>query len=73
MSEVEEIEEIEEIYKFDYVRGLMFIYNIHKYNNGNEWREYIKEWNISDLTYKELREIWKTGRASAFQNSENIK
>ena len=38
MSEVEEneeIEEIEEIYKFDYVRGLMFIYNIHKYNNNS--------------------------------------
>lgn len=73
MSEVEEIEEIEEIYKFDYVNGLMFTYNIHKYNNGNEWREYIKECNISELTHKELCEIWKTGRASSFQNSENIK
>ena len=69
MSEV-----IEEIYKFDYVRGLMFIYNIHTYtDNNDEWREYIKDVNISDLTYQELREIWESGKASAFKNSENIK
>ncbi len=63
--EGEEDEEVEIIYKFDYVNGLMFIYENHKFN-GNEYRLYKGELNISELTKEQTRKIWESGRAGAF-------
>lgn len=69
--ESEEPEEGEEIcikYKFDYSKGLMFIYEFHKFDDGSEYRLYKGEMEISRLTEKQTENIWNSGNASEFEN-----
>lgn len=69
--EQEEQEEGEEIcikYKFDYSKGLMFIYEIHKFNTGNEFRLYKGKVAINRMSDKQTQKIWNSGNASEFEN-----
>ena len=68
--ETEEPEEGEQIcieYKFDYSKGLMFIYENHKWNGG-ECRLYKGEVEINRLSDKQKQNIWNSGNASEFEN-----
>ena len=64
--EPEEGEEICIKYKFDNIRGIMCVYHIHKYNNGNESRIYKGEIAIDKMTDKQTEDIWNSGNASEF-------
>jgi len=52
------------IYKFDYPEGIIYIYELHKWDDGNIFTHYRGDINISQLKEEQTRKIWETGRAS---------
>ena len=67
-TETEEGEEICIKYKFDYNKGLMFIYEFHKFNDGSEHRLYKGKVAINRMSNKQTENIWNSGNASEFSN-----
>ena len=65
-TEPEEGEEINISYRFDYSKGLLFIYENHKFNCGSECRLYKGEVEIDRLTKEQTENIWNSGNASEF-------
>ena len=66
-----EDEEITISYRFDYVKGLLFIYENHKFEGGNECRLYKGDVEINRLTQEQIRTIWDSGKASEFIYDNN--
>lgn len=69
-EEPEEGEEIEIKYKYDYLKGEMFIYEYHKFTNGNEYRLYKGKMDIASMSCNQFNETWASGKASLFHNAK---
>ena len=53
-------------YEFDYSEGLIYIIEIHNWDDGNVFIHYKGDIGINRLTEEQTQKIWNSGNASEF-------